>query len=194
MKKAKGIKFELFDFPTIQKQLKISARFLAAFLLSFFIFYIVLSFFPIEIFEHFTAMLSSVLLGLFGYSTKIASGEPVQIVVNGKYVVEISYLCTGLLESILVASAIVASLGISLRKRIAGIIGGLFFVNFLNVFRIAVTVHAIASIANTAYIDFIHNALFRLTLFIGIACYYAAWFLLATRHASIKKRPKTCKQ
>jgi len=193
-KRTKGRLKELFNKKELQKQARISARFLAVFLLSFFVIYTLISFLPVELFEHFTALLCAFAFSLFGYSSNIILGEPVQILVNGKYLIEISYLCTGLLESTIITSAILASFGISIRKRVVGILAGIFFVNFLNVLRIALTVHAIVTSQNVAYIDFIHNFLFRLTLFVGIACYYAAWFLLATSNPKLNLCTKKSKK
>jgi exosortase/archaeosortase family protein len=166
----------------LRLQLLIAARFLAVFVASFVLISIAISFIPIEIFEYATALLSAKMLELLGYSTTIMLGEPVRILLNNIHEIEISYLCTGWLESTVIVSAMVASLGIPIKKRVIGIIAGLAFVNILNIFRITITANAIVSMQDVAIVDFIHNLLFKVVLFVGIACYYALWFFLASRN------------
>ncbi|MCD6478429.1 MAG: exosortase/archaeosortase family protein [Candidatus Diapherotrites archaeon] len=166
----------------LKHQLLIAARFLGVFIASFILVNIAISFVPIEIFEYAVALLSAKMLELLGYSTSIVLGEPVKILLNNMHEIEISYLCTGLLESTVIVSALIASLGISIKKRVIGIIAGLAFVNVLNIFRIVITANAIAGMQDVAIVDFIHNLLFKVVLFVGVACYYALWFLLASRN------------
>ncbi|MCX8190447.1 MAG: exosortase/archaeosortase family protein [Candidatus Diapherotrites archaeon] len=176
-----GHSWQRFSKQSLKKELLASAKFLIFFLISFSIIFIIFSFLPIEIFEFFTAKISAAILEAVGYSTKIITDEPVKIIVNSKHTIEISYLCTGIIETIVVVSAVAASLGISLKKRLIGALAGAIFVNVLNILRIIVTIVAISNLKDIGFVDFIHNVLFRATLFVGIAVYYAVWFFASTR-------------
>ncbi|MEM4598880.1 MAG: exosortase/archaeosortase family protein [Candidatus Diapherotrites archaeon] len=168
----------------LKKELLASAKFLILFLIYFFIISIIFYFLPLEIFEFLTAKTTATVLEILGYSAEVLFGEPAKIIVNSKHNIEISYLCTGLLETTLIISAIAASAGISIKKRAIGALVGVAFVNALNILRIVATIVAIANLNDIGTVDFIHNVLFRVTLFVGIALYYAAWFFISTRDFS----------
>ena len=99
---------------------------------------------------------------------------------GGEKQIIISWLCTGILEIIILASAILSSFGISWRKKIIGAIlavpAGIIF----NLLRVWVTINLILSqSAGTA--ELAHDMLFRIVLFIYITGYYVIWFYCANR-------------
>ncbi len=95
--------------------------------------------------------------------------------------IEISPLCTGLTELFIIVAAIIASIGISLRKRLTGAAFAAIAVFLLNVFRIFATIAIILGSDSIAVVELAHNVLFRVFLFISIAAIYIAWFYWAVR-------------
>ncbi|MEM4662944.1 MAG: archaeosortase/exosortase family protein [Candidatus Diapherotrites archaeon] len=175
------------SWPVLKRELVTASKFLLVFVFSFLILSFIFYSLFLEITAHVIAIIASKLLGIFGYSSEVILGEPVIIIVNAKYMIEISYLCTGLLETAVIISAILASFGIDLKKRGLGVIIGIIFVNSLNIFRILVTIFAITNTQDSVYLEFIHNVLFKVTLFVGIALYYAIWFGLATNLLNLRR-------
>jgi len=169
------------DGRTAKAQLGISIKFLAVFMLCFFVINGLIGLIPTRDIEYVTAVFSAKLLEVIGNHAEIFIGHPTTVLLNNTHKIEIGYLCTGLLESTVIISAIIASLGISIKKRIMGIIFGLTFVNIFNLVRIVVTAEAVVNAREIQVISFIHNILFRALLFVGIGCYYAVWFFFATR-------------
>jgi len=156
-----------------------SMRFLFLAFLSLFILFIASSIVPLEWTELFVA--NSVLnaLNAGGIEGKVIAGEPVQIILEEGPDIEISYLCTGLLEIFVLASVIIASAGIPIRERIIGVVVGTAASVFVNFLRILGTVYFIYN-SDLETADFIHNIFFRATLFITIFAFYALWFRWAT--------------
>jgi len=99
--------------------------------------------------------------------------------VEGKTII-ISWLCTGILEIIILVSAILSSFGINWRKKIFGafaaIIAGIIF----NLLRIWVTVNIVLT-QNIQVVELAHDFLFKIVLFIYITGFYIAWFYWAMR-------------
>lgn len=162
-----------------------SLHFLFLAFFSLFILFMLSSLVPLEFTELFVA--KTVLFGLnaAGIQGEIIQGEPVGIKLNDGPSIEISYLCTGLLEMILLAGVIIASVGIPINKRIIGIAVGMPATVAVNFGRIFATIYFIYN-SSIETVEFIHNVFFRVTLFITIFCFYALWFKWATRKKSKK--------
>lgn len=163
-----------------------SIKFLTAFLAVFILLNAVIYFVPMEVLERPIADALLSYLQINGYEGKIIEQTPVLIELVNGVKIEISYLCTGLLEMIVLISAIIASLGISWRKRLLGIVVGVGLTQAFNLMRIIITTDLILRTDSIEIIEFVHNFLFRLTLFIVIVGIYAAWFYWATK--KVKKK------
>jgi len=171
---------------------KKSFKFLSLFLVSLAALYALTLLIPLELTELFVA--NSVLTGLnaFGLEGEIVPGEPVGIQLEGLYI-EISYLCTGLLEIVFLASVILASAGINIRKRIIGAVAGTIATMLVNFLRIFVTIYFIYN-SSIQTAEFIHNIFFRVTLFATIFLFYAVWFYWSTGYFSEKQKMKNTKK
>ena len=119
------------------------------------------------------------LLGGAGHSGSVSSGETAVIALAGGTKIEISDLCTGRMETLIIFSAIIASAGIAWRKRLAGAAVAAVAAIAFNHLRIAGTALLILGSGDTAMIEFAHNILFRAFLFIVIAGFYIGWFYWA---------------
>lgn len=87
----------------------------------------------------------------------------------------ISWLCTGVLEIIVLISAILASFGIGWGKRAKGIIIAVVVGVIFNILRITITVGIVLS-QNINMIELAHDLLFRAILFVYIVGVYVLWF------------------
>jgi len=98
---------------------------------------------------------------------------------NDKQVI-ISWLCTGILEIIVLVSAILASFGVSWRKKLIGvaiaIIAGVIF----NIIRLVITANLILS-QSVGTVELAHDLLFRFILFFYILGVYVLWFYYSAR-------------
>jgi exosortase/archaeosortase family protein len=119
------------------------------------------------------------LLGLFGQPAAVSFNETALVQVQSGHVIEISDLCTGLTEMLVIVGAIIASIGISWRKRLIGAAAAAIIVVLLNLARIVFTALLIIGTSDLAIIDFVHNILFRVFLFVSIAGIYIVWFYWA---------------
>jgi len=119
------------------------------------------------------------LLGAAGQGGSVSSGETAVIALAGGAKIEISELCTGRMETLIIFSAIIASAGIAWRKRLAGAAIAAAAAIAFNHLRIAGTALLILGSGDTAMIEFAHNILFRVFLFIVIAGFYIGWFYWA---------------
>lgn len=145
--------------------------------------------FPVEFYENITAQSVLFVLKLFGVQGAITIQEPVLITLASGIKIEISYLCTGLMELFVIIAAIAASHGISLKKRAVGILAALIVAPLFNLFRITATIFLILNSGSIELIDFTHNILFRITLFFAIAGIYTVWFIWAVQE-DIQKSKK----
>lgn len=84
-------------------------------------------------------------------------------------------LCTGTLEIIILVGAILATLGISFKKKLIGIIIGIIVGIIFNLLRIFVTINIIL-FNNIEFAEFMHDFLFRIILFVYITGFYVVWF------------------
>jgi len=99
--------------------------------------------------------------------------------VNGKTIL-ISWLCTGILEIIVLISAILASFGVEWNKKIIGAIVAIILGAVFNILRIVVTIFIILS-QNIQTTELAHDLLFRIILFIYIVGVYVLWFNWAVK-------------
>lgn len=90
------------------------------------------------------------------------------------FLIEISPLCSGMLELILLSAAITATPGRSVRNKLLGITGGIFFLYVFNVLRIVFTILQLTH-TSLAFATLTHDILFRITLLGGFALAYGIW-------------------
>ncbi|MEK6971095.1 MAG: exosortase/archaeosortase family protein [archaeon] len=113
------------------------------------------------------------LLERVGVSTTAGGGVPFQFVMGNK-TIEISPLCSGLVEMILLTSAIFATRGEKIGARIQGIAAGLILLYGFNLFRMVVTLLQL-EYTSLSFAAATHDLLFRLLLIVGFATIYGAW-------------------
>lgn len=160
-----------------KKKIKDSLTFLLYFFLSFTLIYLFLakSIFYKYI-NLFFGLFTSKILNLFNLSTTYAFdvfNQVTYITVPAlEYPVAIVFLCTGILEFGLIFSAIVSTLGVSIKKKVRWVLISFIAVIFFNLLRIVLTVLIIIYF-NLSVADFFHGFLFRLSLIvIVIGIYY----------------------
>lgn len=127
---------------------------------------------PMEFFlQELTATHAQFVLHVLGTAT--VSQDAIQFWA-GNNLVEISSLCAGLLEMILLVSAMLATDTVSLEKKMKGIIAGVILLYAFNIFRIVITVQQLVH-TSLSFAEFTHDVFFRLMLLVGFAAIYAAW-------------------
>ncbi len=149
-------------------------KFLLMLVFSYVILSVLIGLIPLEWIE--LLMAKSVILFLNG---KIVLQEPVLILFEN-YSIQISYLCTGVMEFILISSALIATQGITKEKKLIGILGAGITVYVFNLIRIITTISLIET-SSTQVIELTHDLLFRISLFFLIAGYYFLWYYYSTR-------------
>ncbi|MBM3282219.1 MAG: exosortase/archaeosortase family protein [Candidatus Diapherotrites archaeon] len=92
----------------------------------------------------------------------------------GNKLIEISPLCAGMMEMILLASVMMATRTVSRMKKIKGIVVGIALVYVFNLLRIVITVQQLIH-ASFSFAEFTHDWLFRGLLFVGLIGIYYAW-------------------
>jgi len=90
----------------------------------------------------------------------------------------ISWLCSGVLEIIILVSAILASFGISWKKKIIGVFAAIIIGYVFNLIRIWATLNIILT-QNAQVFEIAHDTLFRIVLFAYIIVVYVLWFMWA---------------
>ena len=177
------------EFKIDKKELAKTGKFLIWWVLLFLvIYYIIIALAGWQALEGITAFSSEKVLKSFGV-LKIGvdySQSTVLMSVEGKRI-EISELCTGMLETVLLFTAILASFGISWKKRIFGACGALIFGFAFNQLRIFVSIMQILS-TEIQIAELTHDFFFRLSLLIVIAGYYYLWFKKATKKGQLTKQ------
>lgn len=123
-------------------------------------------------------------LGIFG---ELVIGETAIISLANGIQIQISELCTGMLELLILVAAIIASIGIRWRERIIGAAAGAVAILLFNFFRITATIIIILAEPGIETIEFAHNVLFRIFLFFAIAIAYIAWFYWAVQRQPDRK-------
>lgn len=96
-----------------------------------------------------------------------------QFLMSGK-LIEISPLCSGLLEMLLLASAILATRNEKWSSRIRGAIVGVMVLYGFNLLRMVVTLLQLEH-ASLSFAVFTHDFLFRLLLILGFVFVYGGW-------------------
>ncbi len=154
-----------------------AGKFLLGITAFFLLFSYVISLFPLAWFEQFYASGTLAALKILGIGGEVVSfKDPVLVKLDAFAVpVGISYLCTGLLELTIVWAAVLASAGIDLGKRAAGIVAGTIAIVLFNFARIISSILIIRFFGLDAGI-FSHDLLFRVFLFVTIAGFYYFWF------------------
>ena len=163
------------------------------FLLFFLFVYMVLSIgiktlFPIQLIEAWIAGNVLGMLSLFGHTGSITVGETALIELALGPAIEISELCTGLMETLIIVGAIISSIGIGWNKRISGAIAAAIISILLNHARIVFTALLIFGTNDLELIEFTHNFLFKIFLFVSIAGMYIIWFYWAVASEVKEKR------
>jgi len=155
------------------------------FVLGFLIFYLVLSGIALpfaDTLKESTGRSSETLLNIQGIATK--SNGSVELETENAYSFEvvqsgqtifISWLCSGVLEIIILVSAILASFGVSWKKKFIGIIIAAIIGYVFNLLRILVTLNIILT-QNAQVFEVAHDVLFRVVLFVYIIIVYVLWF------------------
>lgn len=163
-----------------QKQVKDAGKFILLLIIFFSVLLFLFTWFPENFFEKITAKASNAAYSMLGISGTITrQNNEIFIRINNGPNIFFSSLCIGLLETILLVSAIAATFEISWKKRLLGIIVGIIAVFAFNITRIVVTTLAILN-AGIETAEFTHNMLFRVFLFVAIAGLYAGWYRWAT--------------
>jgi exosortase/archaeosortase family protein len=88
--------------------------------------------------------------------------------------IEISALCSGLIEMVLLGTAILATQTRSIHSRLRGVIVGVFLLYVFNLVRIVITILQL-HYTTLSFATFTHDILFRLILILGFAILYGAW-------------------
>ncbi len=127
---------------------------------------------PLEIFlQELSAQHAQFVLNALGTHTVVQNN--IQFWAE-KNLVEISPLCAGLLEMILLASAILSTNTVTNIKKIKGILAGVALLYLFNVFRIVITTQQLVH-SSLSFAEFTHDVFFRLMLIAGFALVYAGW-------------------
>lgn len=157
------------------ENLLVAGKFLLYLSVSFIAFDFLASLPGLVFFEMLFAIPASFVLGLIGFEPVVQSGEPVLIFLNGfDMPIAITYLCTGILEWVVLSSAIASSTEITAKKRITGIAAGTVGIFFFNTARIIASILMI-SFLGLSLAGFGHDIFFRIFLFASIAVFYFAW-------------------
>ena len=130
------------------------------------------------------------ILGFFGQQGQLFLGETAFIELASGTSIEISELCTGLMETLIIVGAIIASIGITWKKRILGAVAAGIIAVIFNHIRIVLTTLIILGTDDIELVEFTHNILFRIVLFAVIAGLYIAWFYWAVSTETKKKKRK----
>ena len=165
-----------------RKELLKNAKFLAAWLALFLlIYYSATAVLGWQALEGVNASTAALVLKSFGVQQVSVnySAQPVLMLVQGKQIL-ISELCTGFLEALLLATAVLASFGIAWKKRIYGAIFAVIFGFAFNQLRIFVSIMQVLS-TDLKIAELTHDVFFRLSLLVVIAGYYYWWFKRATK-------------
>ena len=162
--------------------------FMLGFVLSYLILTGITYMIPEIFFDLLTGLGAKGLLQLQGLEVIEFIGENYQMLVGpagaGKTII-ISWLCSGVLEIIILVSAMLASFGISWKKKFIGIIFAIIVGYVFNLLRVWTTINIILT-QNVQTIEFAHDFLFRAVLFVYIIVFYVAWFHFSVRKENTK--------
>ncbi len=167
--------------------------FLLLFLLFFVFIYIILGYsFLYDYINYFFGITSNFIINhIFGivttFSYNIIDGASVITIASLDYPIYINFLCTGILEFALLASAILASTSVSWKKRLIGVLLAIPLVILFNIIRISFTTYLITAL-NLSWASFFHGFLFRFFLVIIVLGFYWLWLKRCTRDYKKKKK------
>jgi len=184
MKKNKTRKFQ---------KLRTGFIFLLLFFLFFIFIYVLLGYsFLYNYINYFFGIASNFIINhLFGiittFSYDVINNLSVITISSIDYPIYIGFLCTGVLEFALLASAILASSNVSWKKRGIGAALAVLVVIVFNLIRISFTVYLI-TVLNLPWATFFHSFLFRLFLVIIVLGFYWFWLRRNAGHLRIKKK------
>ncbi len=165
----------LLVFPSNREDFLVAGKFLLFFLISFIALDAIVNLIPLELFEAMFAAPTNFILNLLGFESSMQSGEPVLIFLKDfNFPIAISYLCTGLLEWIVLCSTLVASSEVNAKKRMIGLVGATVFVFLFNLTRILASILFIVFFG-LSFAEFSHDVFFRVFLFFSIAGFYFFW-------------------
>jgi len=163
--------------------------FLAGFILFYLIISLVLGLVPQSFYKQLTGNIVQGVLSLEGISTTSlgflecnefswlaegVSGTCYAFGVNGKTIF-MAWLCTGVLEIIILISAILSSFGINSKEKLIGIVLAIIIGVIFNILRIILTIHIVLT-QNLQIVEFAHDILFKVILFGYITVFYVIWF------------------
>jgi len=142
-------------------------------------------------FKALTALTSSAVLQGMGVLNSVEGGEDAYIVLENreKTVIVINELCTGILETMILVAAIIATMEIHWKKRAIGAVAAVIGIFLFNQIRIVSTVFFILN----APIDLVvlsHDVFFRVFLFVTIAVFYWAFLRWGKKPALSKSHKK----
>ncbi len=154
------------------------------FVIGFLLFYLTFTFVaylvPDYFYESATGLSLKSLLEVQGLSpsiTSVDSGD-FALALEGKTII-ISWLCAGVLELIILSCAILASFGVSWRKKFIGIAIAIPLGFLFNLARVWITTNIILT-QEVAVIELAHDLLFKIMLFVYITIFYVLWFYWST--------------
>jgi len=162
-----------------------AGKFFFLLVVSFVALNLLVSLVPILAIEKFIAGLAGWILERIGISLSLGADAHAFIqIVQGPRII-INELCTGVLETIVLVSAILATFEIDARKRILGALAGVVAVFVFNLFRIVSTILIVLSQPiEVAVLS--HDVLFRVFLFVVIAGFYWTWIRWSSQTPSNK--------
>ena len=179
--------FRVLQYRGILREAKLSAIFLIYFIISFALFNLVFLLLNLDYYTGF--YIAGIMKALLGGEVKTATVENKELAALqiGPSEIVFSSLCTGLLELSVLVSAIIASRGIKIKKRIIGVAFATLTVFVFNIMRIYITISFILS-QNLNEAEILHNILFKSFLFVVIVGFYFLWFKWST------ESEKRCKE
>ncbi|MCK9292801.1 MAG: exosortase/archaeosortase family protein [archaeon] len=165
-----------------KKKVRSSYNFLLFFLISFSLVYLFLNI-PIiyNYINYFFGSLSNFILNsVFGIDSKFyfLINNSIIEVSSLSYPIIITNLCTGILEFSILVSAIIATIGVSIKKKLTWVFFSTLIVIVFNIIRISLTSFIIVRF-NLSFANFVHGFLFRLFLIIIVLGTY--WFFLNSK-------------
>ena len=165
-----------------------SAKFIASFTAIFSVLYITYPLYVLQI-ELFYSLIELFFLQLIGFQGSIQLKPELESVwiLLPNLTVQISFLCTGLIEFFVLIAAILSSFGIQFRKKLIGIFFAAITVLVFNLIRIFATILLIHN-STFEVADLAHDFFFRASLFIVIVGFYGLWFYYAA--GKMKKNKK----
>ncbi|NMA44842.1 MAG: exosortase/archaeosortase family protein [Candidatus Diapherotrites archaeon] len=164
------------------------------FVLGFVLVYLILTeivyAFPKGFFENFVGEQVNFLLNLSGIKTIVTNGQVFEMFLpESEKTIIISWLCSGVLEIIILISTMIVTFGVRAREKIIGIISALILGHFFNLLRIMITIQIIIT-QNAQTFELAHDLLFRATLFLYIVIVYTLWFGWGIKKTSEEKIEK----